>query len=37
VTLTPDEVTRLESAIPAGQVAGTRYGASQMAMLDSER
>jgi len=37
VMLTPDDVTLLEAAIPAGEVAGTRYGAAQMAMLDSER
>jgi aryl-alcohol dehydrogenase-like predicted oxidoreductase len=37
VTLTPAELAELEAAVPAAQVAGTRYGAAQMAMLDSER
>ena len=37
VVLTRDEVARLEQAVPAAQVAGARYGAAQMAMLDSER
>ena len=27
----------LEAAVPAGQVAGTRYDAAQMGALDSER
>jgi aryl-alcohol dehydrogenase-like predicted oxidoreductase len=35
--LTPDEVAALEAAVPAEAVAGTRYAAAQMAMLDSER
>ena len=35
VTLTPDEVLQVESAVPA--VAGSRYGESQMQFLDSER
>jgi len=35
--LTSEEVARLESAIPADAVAGTRYGEEQMQMLDSER
>jgi aryl-alcohol dehydrogenase-like predicted oxidoreductase len=37
VSLTPAEVAELEAAVPAGQVAGTRYAAAQMANLDSER
>jgi aryl-alcohol dehydrogenase-like predicted oxidoreductase len=37
VTLTPAEVAELESAVPAAEVAGTRYASAQMAMLDSER
>jgi aryl-alcohol dehydrogenase-like predicted oxidoreductase len=37
VRLTPEEITCLEEAIPASQVAGTRYGEPQMSMLDSER
>lgn len=37
VTLDAAEVAALEAAVPADQVAGTRYAAAQMAMLDSER
>jgi aryl-alcohol dehydrogenase-like predicted oxidoreductase len=37
VVLAQDEWTRMEQAVPAVQVAGARYGAAQMAMLDSER
>lgn len=37
VTLTPAEVAALEAAVPASEVAGTRYGAPQMATLDSEK
>jgi hypothetical protein len=37
VGLTSEELVRIEQAVPATQVAGTRYGAAQMAMLDSER
>ncbi len=37
VALGPDEIARLEAAVPAGAAAGDRYGADQMAMLDSER
>ena len=37
LTLTADDVAQLEATVPAGEVAGTRYGASQMGMLDSER
>ena len=37
VTLGADEVARLEAAVPAAEVAGTRYAAPLMAMLDSER
>ena len=37
VTLTPGDLTRIESAVPADAVAGTRYGEPQMRMLDSER
>jgi aryl-alcohol dehydrogenase-like predicted oxidoreductase len=37
VDLAPDEVTALEAAVPAAAVAGTRYAAPLMAMLDSER
>ncbi|MDE3120917.1 MAG: aldo/keto reductase [Paracoccaceae bacterium] len=37
LTLSPGEVAALEAAIPPEAVAGTRYGAPQMAHLDSER
>lgn len=37
VTLTPSDVAALEAAVPATEVAGTRYAAPLMAMLDSER
>jgi len=35
--LSPEELAQLEAAVPAASVAGTRYGAEQMAHLDSER
>jgi aryl-alcohol dehydrogenase-like predicted oxidoreductase len=35
--LTPQDLAQIESALPASAVAGTRYDARQMAMLDSER
>jgi aryl-alcohol dehydrogenase-like predicted oxidoreductase len=35
--LSEDELTRIEAAIPSDAVAGERYDAGQMAMLDSER
>jgi aryl-alcohol dehydrogenase-like predicted oxidoreductase len=35
--LGPDELAALADAVPAGQVAGTRYETAQMAALDSER
>jgi aryl-alcohol dehydrogenase-like predicted oxidoreductase len=34
--LTPDDLAALETAVPAGGVAGDRYDAAQMAALDSE-
>jgi aryl-alcohol dehydrogenase-like predicted oxidoreductase len=37
VQLTADDVARIEAAVPPGAVAGDRYMAAQMAMLDSER
>jgi aryl-alcohol dehydrogenase-like predicted oxidoreductase len=37
VTLSPGDVARLEEAIPAKAVAGTRYDEHQMRILDSER
>jgi aryl-alcohol dehydrogenase-like predicted oxidoreductase len=37
IALTPEELAAIEAAVPADAVAGTRYEARQMAMLDSER
>jgi aryl-alcohol dehydrogenase-like predicted oxidoreductase len=37
VTLTSDEVARIEHAIPESAIAGTRYDEHQMRILDSER
>lgn len=37
VTLTPDDLARIERAVPAGAAAGERYHPSLMAHLDSER
>lgn len=37
VTLTPAEIAAVETAIPASEIAGTRYPAPLMAHLDSER
>jgi len=37
VDLSPADLARLEAALPAGEVAGTRYDERQMRMLDSER
>jgi aryl-alcohol dehydrogenase-like predicted oxidoreductase len=37
VRLTAQDLARLEAAVPADAVAGTRYDARQMAALDSER
>lgn len=37
MTLTAAEVAALEAAVPASEVAGTRYAAPLMAMLDSEK
>lgn len=34
--LTPDEIGKIETAVPRGAVAGTRYMAAHMALLDSE-
>jgi aryl-alcohol dehydrogenase-like predicted oxidoreductase len=36
VELSPEDLTTVENAIPASQVAGTRYGEPQMKQLDSE-
>jgi aryl-alcohol dehydrogenase-like predicted oxidoreductase len=37
LTLDAEALARIEAAVPAGAVAGTRYAAAQMAHLDSER
>src|SRR5205814_7714851 len=37
VMLTPEDIARIENAVPASAVAGTRYDVHQMQMLDSER
>ncbi len=37
IQLTPGELAEIEQAVPASEVAGTRYAAPQMQMLDSER
>jgi aryl-alcohol dehydrogenase-like predicted oxidoreductase len=35
--LGPDDLARIEEAVPAGAAAGERYAPAQMAHLDSER
>jgi len=37
VTLGPDDLQRIEAAVPADAVAGERYAPAQMSMLDSEK
>ncbi|MEU0250942.1 aldo/keto reductase [Streptomyces sp. NPDC006184] len=37
VTLTEADLDRIDKAVPAGAAAGTRYAATLMALLDSER
>jgi aryl-alcohol dehydrogenase-like predicted oxidoreductase len=37
ITLTPDDLARIEHAVPKGAAAGDRYAAAQMAVLDSEK
>jgi aryl-alcohol dehydrogenase-like predicted oxidoreductase len=37
IRLDPEELRRLEQAVPASAVAGTRYDEQQMRILDSER
>ena len=37
IQLTTEEIARLEEAIPASEVPGTRYAEMQMRALDSER
>jgi aryl-alcohol dehydrogenase-like predicted oxidoreductase len=34
--LSPEDLARLEAAVPPGPVAGDRYDTAQMAALDSE-
>jgi aryl-alcohol dehydrogenase-like predicted oxidoreductase len=37
VDLSPEDLARIEETVPASAVAGTRYDAHQMRMLDSEK
>jgi aryl-alcohol dehydrogenase-like predicted oxidoreductase len=37
ITLSPGDVARIEAAMPESAIAGTRYDAHQMKVLDSER
>jgi aryl-alcohol dehydrogenase-like predicted oxidoreductase len=37
LTLSDEDLARIEAAVPEGAAAGERYGEAQMAMLDSER
>jgi len=37
VKVSPEEVARIEEAVPVSAVAGTRYDEHQMRVLDSER
>jgi aryl-alcohol dehydrogenase-like predicted oxidoreductase len=37
IALSPAEIDRIEETVAASTVAGTRYGADQMSVLDSER
>ena len=37
LTLGPKDVAAIEAAVPATAIAGTRYDAHQMSVLDSER
>ncbi|WP_441288516.1 aldo/keto reductase [Sorangium sp. KYC3313] len=37
IALAPSDLAELEAAVPAEEIAGTRYPAPMMAMLDSER
>ena len=37
VALAPDEIARIEAAVPTDAVAGSRYDEHQMRVLDSER
>jgi hypothetical protein len=35
--MSPERIRRVEAAVPASEVAGTRYAEPQIAQLDSER
>ena len=37
IVLSDDEKARIEAAVPASAIAGTRYDERQMRVLDSER
>ncbi|WP_378734230.1 aldo/keto reductase [Nocardia brasiliensis] len=37
ISLTEDDLSTIEAAVPVDQIAGERYASEQMAMLDSER
>jgi aryl-alcohol dehydrogenase-like predicted oxidoreductase len=37
VKLTPEDLRRIEAAVPAAQIAGERYGLSELHVLDSEK
>jgi aryl-alcohol dehydrogenase-like predicted oxidoreductase len=37
IQLTPEDLARIDAAVPHGEVVGTRYDENQMRMLDSER
>jgi aryl-alcohol dehydrogenase-like predicted oxidoreductase len=37
VELSPEQIARIEEAVPASAVAGSRYDERQMRVLDSER
>ena len=37
VTLSSEDIARVEAAVPASKVAGSRYAEPQMSHLDSER
>jgi aryl-alcohol dehydrogenase-like predicted oxidoreductase len=37
ISLSPEDLDRIAQAVPASEVAGTRYAEPQMRMLDSER
>jgi aryl-alcohol dehydrogenase-like predicted oxidoreductase len=37
ITLTSEQIARVEAAVPASEVAGSRYAEAQMQHLDSER